>query len=210
MMRLILVFTCLWAVVCVTTKIEHGPAPIVEWRVKMVDSIPLTQAKSLGKFKVTYYWIVPEENYPGRREVPLYLADGKLLGYYPRKFVADFKKESVARLRDGRLISYLKRKQRVCIVAEPLGCKGFTLTTLKSVAVDTHLIPLGSELYIPHYERLYLGPNGVHNGIFYAHDVGSQVRGNHIDIYLGEKDNLKYLTSKSGRGAGQVDVYLLK
>lgn len=209
-MRAILVFTCLWSVVCVTTKIEYEPVPLVEWRVKTVDSLPLAQAKSLGKFRITYYWVVPETEYRGRREVPLYLENGKLLGYYPRQFVSDFKKEAVARLQDGKLISYLKRKGTVQIVSEPLGCQGYTLTTLKSVAVDTHLIPLGSKLYIPQYERLYLGNNGVHNGVFHAHDIGSDIRGNHIDIFLGEKENLKYMMSKSGRGSSLVDVYLLK
>ena len=176
----------------------------------MVDSLPLTQAKSLGKFKITYYWIVDETKYSGERTNPLYLENGKLLGYFPKKFIADFKKEAVARLKDGRIISYLKRRQTVKVVDEPLGYKGYTLSTLKSVAVDTKVIPLGSMLYIPNFERLYLGENGVHNGVFYANDVGTEVKGNHIDIYIGDRENLKYLTSKSGTGSGQVDVYLLK
>jgi 3D (Asp-Asp-Asp) domain-containing protein len=182
----------------------------VEWRSKTVDSLPLTQATSLGKFKVTYYWIVAETDYKGRNEVPLYLENGSLLGYFPRQFISDFKKEAVARLKDRRLISYLKRKGTVRVVTEPLGYQGYTLTTLKSVAVDTHLIPLGSKLYVPQFERLYLGSNGVHNGIFHANDIGTDVQGKHIDIFIGEKENLKYMMSKSGRSSGQVDVYLLK
>ncbi len=209
MMRGFFIFTCLWSAVCVTTKVEYEPAPVVKWQPKTIDSLPLAKAKSLGKFRVTYYWIVPEIEYRGRGEVPLYLEDGNLLGRYPRQFVLDFKKESAARLRDGRLISYLKRKDRVRIVTEPLGYK-YTLTPLKSVAIDTNKIPLGSKLYIPQFERLYLGNNGVHNGIFNAHDIGSEVRGNHIDIFVGEKENLKYMMSKSGRGSGLVDVYLLE
>jgi|UniRef100_A0A7C6EBT9 3D (Asp-Asp-Asp) domain-containing protein len=210
MLRTLIIFTLLWSVVCVTTKVEYEPTPIAEWRVKTVDSLPLGEAKSIGKFKVTYYWIVPETEYSGRREVPLYLDNGGLLGYFPRHFVQDFKKEGVARLKDGRLISYLKRKDAVRIVLEPLGFGGHSLTTLKSVAVDTNFIPLGSRVYIPQYERLYLGDFGVHNGIFYAQDIGSDVKGKHIDIFIGEKANLKYIMSKSGRGSGLVDVYLLK
>jgi 3D (Asp-Asp-Asp) domain-containing protein len=210
MMRGLLALTCLWSVACVTTKIEYEPITSVEWRSKKVDSLPIAQATNLGKFKVTYYWIVDEIDYHGQKEVPLYLENGSLLGYFPRQFVSAFKKEAVARLKDGKLISYLKRKGTVRVVTEPLGYQGYTLTTLKSVAVDTRIIPLGSKLYIPQFERLYMGNNGVHNGIFHANDIGSQVQGNHIDIFIGEKDNLKYIMSKSGRGSGQVDVYLLK
>ncbi|MEO0094221.1 MAG: 3D domain-containing protein [candidate division WOR-3 bacterium] len=210
MMRVLLIFTILFSMVCVTTKVEYLPAPTPQWRVKPTDSLPQAKAVNLGKFKITYYWIVPESEYRGRREVPIYLENGSLLGYFPKKFVDDFKKESVARLRDGRLISYLKRKNAARVVTEPLGFGNFTLTSLKSIAVDTNIIPLGSRVYIPEYERLYLGDKGVHNGIFNANDIGSEVKGKHIDIYIGEKENLKYLTSKSGRSAGLVDVYLLK
>lgn len=210
MRRVLLIFTILFSMVCVTTKVEYLPVPIPQWRVKPTDSLPQAKTVNLGKFKITYYWIVPESEYRGRREVPIYLENGSLLGYFPKKFVDDFKKESVARLRDGRLISYLKRKNAARVVTEPLGYGSFTLTPLKSIAVDTNIIPLGSRVYIPEYERLYLGDNGVHNGIFNANDIGSEVKGKHIDIYIGEKENLKYLMSKSGRGTGLVDVYLLK
>ncbi len=210
MVRAILLFTSLCSLVCVTTKIEHEPVQLVEWRAKPFDSIPIAQAKNLGKFKITYYWIVDESQYTGQRTVPLYLENGKVLAHFTKKFVADFKKESIARLKDGRLISYLKRKNAVRIVNEPLGSKNYTLSAFKSVAVDTQLIPLGSTLYIPNFERLYIGNTGVHNGVFYANDVGSQVKGNHIDIYIGDKDNLSYMMSKSGRSSGPVDVYILK
>lgn len=210
MLRALIIFALLWSVVCVTTKIEYESKPIAEWRAKIIDSLPLSEATNLGRFKVTYYWIVLETEYQGKREIPLYLDNGSLLGYFPRRFIQDFKKEGVARLKDGRLISYLKRKDAVKIVREPLGYGGHTLTTLKSVAVDTHFVPLGSRLYVPQYERLYLGDFGVHNGIFYANDIGSDVKGKHIDIFIGEKANLKYILSKSGRGSSLVDVYLLK
>lgn len=210
MIRATIIFACLWSIVCVTTKVEHEPAPIVEWRVKTTDSLPLAQAKNLGKFKITYYWIVDETKYKGQRTIPLYLENGKVLDRFPKQFIKDFKKESVARLKDGRLISYLKRKNAVRVVNEPLGSKNYTLSTFKSVAVDTQLIPLGSTLFIPNFERLYLGNSGVHNGVFYANDVGSQVKGNHIDIYIGELDNLSYVRSKTGIGSGLVDVYLLE
>lgn len=210
MLRALFVLTLLWSIVCVTTKVEYAPPPVVEWRVDTTFVQTANKAISLGKFKITYYWIVSEVEYTGRREIPLYLEDGTRLGYYPKKFVADFKKESVARLRDGRVISYLKKKGAAKVVTEPLGHQGYTLTAFKSVAVDPNLIPLGSRIYIPQYEGLYLGSAGVHNGIFYAHDIGSAVKGSHIDIYIGDKENFKYVMSKSGRSFSLVDVYLLK
>lgn len=41
------------------------------------------------------------------------------------------------------------------------------------VAVDTNVIPLGTEIYIPHF-----------NMVFYAMDTGSAIKGNKIDIYF--------------------------
>lgn len=170
-------------------------------------SIP--KARYLGKFKITYYWVVEEADYPKTRTTPLYTVNGKLLGKFCPSFVKELKTESAAHLRDGRCISYLKKQNRVMIVDRFLGYGGYTLTELKSVAVDPKVIPLGSRLFIPQFERVKLNEKEL-NGIFYAHDIGSGVKGNHLDIFLGKKDYMKLLASAGIKSSGVVDVYLLE
>lgn len=166
-------------------------------------------ARYLGKFKVTYYWVVDESDYPRSRTTPLYTVDGRLLGRFCPAFVRDFKTESAARLRDGRNISYLKKADRVKIVDRFLGHGGFTLTELKSIAVDPDIIPLGSKVYIPQFEGISINGQQL-NGVFYAHDIGSAVKGNHIDVFIGSKNYMQILSSAGIRSSSLVDIYLLE
>ncbi|MEO0102458.1 MAG: 3D domain-containing protein [candidate division WOR-3 bacterium] len=170
--------------------------------------LPVTTAKFLGEFQVTYYWIVKEEDYSGKRTTPLYLSDGKLLGYFPYKFVRDFKIESCGQLKDGRLISWLKRQQRVKIVDKFLG-NGYFLTPLKSLASDPNVLPLGLRVFIPSICKMKIGEK-VHSGIFYTHDIGSKIIGKKIDIFVGEKENIKYFSSVNIKSGQKVELYLLE
>lgn len=166
-------------------------------------------ARYLGRFKVTYYWVVEEKDYPQSKSTPIYSQDGKLVGRFSSSFVKDFKIESAARLRDGRCLSYLKKQNRAMVVEKFLGHGGHTLVELKSIAVDPMVIPLGSKVYIPEMEQVTVG-NKVLNGIFYAHDVGSAVKGNHIDVFIGVKGNMQAFALAGVKSSGSVDVYLLE
>jgi 3D (Asp-Asp-Asp) domain-containing protein len=167
------------------------------------------RGRYLGRFKATYYWAVEETEYPTSRSSPLYLADGQLLGRFSSAFVKAFRVESAARLRDGRRISYLKKSNRAAVVEQFLGYGGHRLTELKSIAVDPRLIPLGSVVYIPQAENVSIDGQAL-SGVFYAHDVGSAVKGKHIDIFVGRKANMDAFTSAGMGSASGVDVYLLE
>lgn len=166
--------------------------------------------RSLGRFKITFYWYVEEDQYSGKRNTPLYTTDHKLLGYFPAEFVKDFRIESCALLSDGRMISYLKQANRCQIVDEPLGTNGFTLMPLKSIAVDPAVIPMGSTVFIPEAVDVPIGNNTFHNGVFKAHDIGSAIKGNRIDVYLGPKSNMDFFRSSPLYGSGYVEVYVLQ
>lgn len=166
-------------------------------------------ARYQGKFKVTYYWVVDESDYPRRATVPLFTVDGNLIGRFSSSFVKDFKTESAARLRDGTCLSYLKRQNRVMVVDRFLGHGGYTLTPMKSIAVDPKVIPLGSKVYIPQAEKVVVNGKRL-NGIFYAHDIGSAVDGRHIDIFIGDKANMAAFASAGMPSSGYVDVYILE
>ncbi|MEO0090748.1 MAG: 3D domain-containing protein [candidate division WOR-3 bacterium] len=204
----ILLFLVLLIIFCTPLRLERPLTPAFTIK-PLPKAPPLKQGRYLGKFKVSFYWIVKEEDYKGKRNIPLYLDDGKLLGYFPASFVRDLKIESCAQLRDGRIISYLKKKNRVKVVDRPLGC-GFKLTPLKSIACDPEFIKLGSLLYIPNIFGLKINANETHNGLFYAHDIGSEIKGRKIDIFLGYKENHHTFRLAGIKHGTEVDVYLLE
>ncbi len=175
----------------------EGPAPEVP------------NARYLGKFKTTYYWVVDEQDYPSGRSVALYDTAGELVGRFSRAFVNAFKIEAAARLRDGRCLSYMKKAGRVVVGEEFMGYGGYKLSAGKSVAVDPRVIPIGSRLYIPQAEEVVLAGRR-HNGIFYAHDIGSAVQGKHIDVFVGPRANVEPFSSAGMRSLGSVDVYILE
>jgi 3D (Asp-Asp-Asp) domain-containing protein len=163
----------------------------------------------MGRFKVTFYWAVEEAEYPESQSSALYLSDGSLLGRFSSAFVKAFKVEAAAQLRDGRMISYLKRANRVELVDRFLGCGGNTLTPLKSIAVDPRIIPLGSIVYIPQAEGVNVDGQ-ILNGLFYAHDIGSAIKGKHIDVFVGRKKYMDNFSSAGMGSSGSVDVYVLE
>jgi 3D (Asp-Asp-Asp) domain-containing protein len=165
--------------------------------------------KYMGKFKVTYYWAVEEAEYPPSKSNALYLADGSLLGRFSSAFVRAFRTESAARLKDGRCISYLKRRGRAQVVDQFLGYGGHKLEELKSIAVDPRIIPLGSVVYIPQAASVVVDGK-PQSGIFYAHDIGSAVKGKHIDIFVGRKANMQCFSLAGMQSSGSVDVYVLE
>ncbi len=190
---------------CAPLQLVTPPSFVIK---PVEKELPVSTAKFLGEFKITFYWIVKEEDYSGRRTTPLYTNDGKLLGYFPYKFVKDFKIESCAQLKDGRLIAWLKKQQRVKIVEKPLG-KGYFLIPLKSLASDPRVIPLGSLVFLPSVSKMRIGEKR-HSGLFYTHDIGSKIIGKRIDIFLGERENIKYFYAKNIKSGEKLSLYLLE
>ncbi|MEO0108359.1 MAG: 3D domain-containing protein [candidate division WOR-3 bacterium] len=177
---------------------------------KTTQTFQLRKGRYLGKFKVTFYWMVEEEAYEGKKTTPLYTANGQKVGMFTPEFVRDFRTESCALLKDGRVISYLKRSNRCTVVDVPIGTGGHTLQELKSVAVDPDVIPLGSTIYIPEADDVPLGNSRFHDGVFKAHDIGGLIKGDRIDVYLGLRSNMDFFRSTPLCRPGYVDVYLLQ
>src|SRR5262245_61790565 len=69
------------------------------------------------------------------------------------------------------------------------GAGGFQIVPFRSVAVDTHFLPLGTVLYIPAARGVAItlpsGRNAVHDGYFFASDRGGGIHNNHIDVFVG-------------------------
>jgi 3D (Asp-Asp-Asp) domain-containing protein len=68
------------------------------------------------------------------------------------------------------------------------GASGKPVTPLRSVAVDTDVIPLGTPIFIQEYVGLPMPGGGTHDGCFRADDRGSKVAGRHVDIFTGDPE----------------------
>ncbi|MCB9236043.1 MAG: hypothetical protein H6581_30630 [Bacteroidia bacterium] len=94
-----------------------------------------------------------------------------------------------------------------------LGVNNFKLVPFKSVAVDPAVIPYGSVLHIPDAEGVkYLDAAGdtlIHDGYFFAADAGSKIKGNHIDVYLGDQEENPFGFVKS-RETGTFQAFWVK
>lgn len=70
----------------------------------------------------------------------------------------------------------------------------------QSIAVDPHVIPLGSRVYIPAYRH------DAHGGWFVAQDTGGAIGGRHIDVYRPPPAS----RLDSGRSLSQQRIYVIK
>ncbi|UCG44463.1 MAG: hypothetical protein JSU73_07415 [candidate division WOR-3 bacterium] len=90
-----------------------------------------------------------------------------------------------------------------------MGYGGYKLSELKSIAVDPRVIPLGARVYIPQAEKVVVDGKRL-SGVFLAHDVGSAVKGKHVDLFVGPRRNIDAFKSAGMRSLGSVDIYLLE
>ncbi|HEY8571017.1 3D domain-containing protein [Phenylobacterium sp.] len=65
---------------------------------------------------------------------------------------------------------------------DSLGCK---VVAMRTVAVDKKLIPRRSVLFIKETVGLKMPDGKLHDGYWYASDVGGAIKGERIDLYTG-------------------------
>ncbi len=127
---------------------------------------------------------------------------------------------------DGRTVSFAKRdcecaeicprtSQNICFEAlDPhefpwgRGALGKPITPLLSVAVDSEVIPLGTQIYIAEYDGVERrAGGGRHDGCFVAEDRGMKVQGRHVDIFTGNPNITEHLNALVPSNFG-VHVYI--
>ena len=65
---------------------------------------------------------------------------------------------------------------------DSLGCK---VVAMRTVAIDSKLIPKRSVLFIKETVGLKMPDGKLHDGYWYASDVGGAIKGQRIDLYTG-------------------------
>ncbi|MEL7147027.1 MAG: 3D domain-containing protein [Bacteroidota bacterium] len=93
------------------------------------------------------------------------------------------------------------------------GTKNYQLHPFKSIAVDISVIPIGSVVFIPAaVGTSYTDVNDglvSHDGYFMAVDVGSAIKGNHIDVFLGTNTEPPFSFIKSVPD-GEFEAYMVR
>lgn len=201
-----------------------GKRPLLALEGTPADTGGPPDAISLGLYRNTYYDFPAESEYQGPN-VPLMNASCKKLADVPRPFFEAVCVQGSGTLSAGFTVSFARRDcgcaeicprtgQKLCFDALDArefpwgrGATGKAITPLRTIAVDTSIIPLGTILYIAEFDGVSRSPSGPpHDGCFVAEDRGMKVVGEHVDIFTGNPRITAHLNKivPSNRG---VHVY---
>jgi 3D (Asp-Asp-Asp) domain-containing protein len=155
-----------------------------------------------GMFRNTYYDFPSEGG--GPKDATLFDPTCRPIATVTRVFHDQVCVQGSGRLASGATVAFAARGcpcaatcprtgQQICFerldpsrFPSGRGATGRPITPLRSVAVDTSVIPLGTPLYIPELAGLP-GPGGApHDGCFVAEDRGMKVVGRQVDVFTGD------------------------
>ncbi len=176
--------------------------------------------RSMGSFRLTYYWIVFEADFPGRPEVPLFDSKGKSLALVTTEFARRVSMEGTGVLRDGRVVNLHEEckfaKFGWCFMEvdrrkAPFGYGSTApLHPFRTVAAPDKIIPRGTVVYIPEYDGMPLpgseGGFSFHDGCFVVEDTGWSLEGKHLDVFALSEEYYRNLHKQVGEQE-KVHVY---
>lgn len=91
------------------------------------------------------------------------------------------------------------------------GVRGYHLVPYRTLATDPRVIPTGSLVYVPTARGVVVQLGNeqiVHDGWFFAADVGGAIHGNHIDTFTGSERRVP-LPQVTNTRARTVDAYVM-
>lgn len=180
----------------------------------------------LGTFRNTYYDFPAEFNFSGTQRVAVMGPQCQPIREVPLGFYEALCVQGSGTLQTGATVSFSRRDcdcaqtcaktgQKICFdeldqddFPWGRGALGQAIVPLQSVAVDSDVVPLGSELYIPEYDGVPRRPSGApHDGCFVAEDRGMKVVGKHVDVFTGNPSITQHFNELVPSNQG-VRVYL--
>jgi len=153
-------------------------------------------------FRNTYYDF-PREG-QGQKDATIFDASCGEIAKVTRVFHDQVCVQGSGRLDSGATVSFAKRDctcaavcprtgQKICFERlDPApfptgrGATGRPITPLRTVAVDTTVIPLGTPIFVQEFRGLPRPDGTPHDGCFLAEDRGLKVRGRQIDVFTGD------------------------
>jgi 3D (Asp-Asp-Asp) domain-containing protein len=146
------------------------------------------------RLRNTHYYVVLESLYASKPKDAMILdMKGHLIAEVSKAFKAAADIEGTARLIDGRIINFagVKRREiRWAVVSAPfgLGVRKCELEPFRVVAIDPKVIPLGSLIRIQETIGMKLPGGEIHDGYWYAYDIGGAIKKDRIDLFVGDGD----------------------
>jgi 3D (Asp-Asp-Asp) domain-containing protein len=182
----------------------------------------------VGVFRNTYYDFPLESDYEGA-SVALMGASCSPIASVPRGFYETVCMQGSGLLRGGRAVSFARRGcdcaevcprsgEQICFEAlDPhrfpwgRGATGKAITPLWTVAADTHVLPLGTHIYVAAFDGVPRseGASERLDGCFVVEDRGVKIQGAHIDVFAGDEASRAYLNTVVPSNSGvtvAVDV----
>ncbi len=172
--------------------------------------IATSTTRALKTYENTYYYFPKESDFKHEDLVPIHDQKCNVIRDVPRAFFDQLALQGSGRIADGRTVSYASHScecpdgvdsngHSFCfdVLSKKRfpwgrGALGTAITPLRTIAVDRKQIPLGTAVYISDYVGAPTMKKGEqHDGCFMASDVGGWVRGEHIDVFTGDKSNMR-------------------
>lgn len=161
--------------------------------------------------KVTLYHLAIEPC-PDPREVALPRCGGGALATVSAKYLRSVSMQGSGRLCDGRIVG-VHTTRPLCFREVTGGAWGMTAsgrpaTPFRSIAVDPKRLQLGRWYYAPELDGVTLpAPNAGerHDGCLRADDKGSGVKGDAIDLFVGDPAAMKPLAATIAPGFRLVE-----
>lgn len=162
----------------------------------VIDSLPA------DLFRNTYYDF-PVEG-AGAKDAAVFDASCKEIAKVTRDFHDRVCVQGSGKLSTGSTVSFAKRGcdcaalcprtgHKICFEAlDPAkfpngrGAMGKPITPLRTIAVDSAIIPLGTAVYVADFVGMPRPDGTKHDGCFVAEDRGTRVIGRQIDVFTGD------------------------
>jgi 3D (Asp-Asp-Asp) domain-containing protein len=183
----------------------------------------------------TYYYL-PQFN-DGSGDVPLRDLDGNELG--PMLSLKDWCNSALEgsvriKFKNGDIVTYnysgtsdshlndcssffrfnlSKTKFKVASSVYGEGVNDFRLIPYRTIATDPKLIPTGTLIYIPEARGAIInldnGETILHDGYFFAGDVGGAIKDNHIDVFIGTHEKATFFPWIGNRSTATFKAYIV-
>ncbi len=145
-------------------------------------------------FRNTYYYSVQESDYTQfPANASLYDVSGNILARVSAPFKKQILIEGSGKLLDGRVVNYaayINKETRFHVTPHPHGhgIGDCPLIPFHTAAVDPYRIPLGSIISIDETVGMRLPDGSIHDGLWKAEDIGSAIKKDRIDLFVGDGD----------------------
>lgn len=153
--------------------------------------------------RMTLYYLASQKC-PDPGQVGLPRCGGGSIATVSNAFKKSAALQGSAKLCDGRVVG-VRQTKPLCFVVVPdkfpwgMTASGRPASPFRSIAVDPKLFAMGRWYYVPELDGLPLpapAAGKVHDGCVHADDVGGAVKGDTIDLFVGEHGAVESLKAK--------------